>query len=169
MFFTGLSNYLPNCVLGTSSKDVSSSCSSWGWQYCIFPASSPLPALSIFVSSVRINEYLLCIQSLCACDCYHHFSDNENTRSPEIWGRRNFVRTRQNLFFCCCFWLCCISGLGKYIWGVISPFFRPVVNLYSPTRDSHAIVSNQETQLNTSESSVQCMEPFWLPAMVLKE
>lgn len=61
MFFTGLSNYLPNCVVGTSSKDVSSSCSSWGWQYCIFPANSPLPALSLFVSPVRINEYLLCI------------------------------------------------------------------------------------------------------------
>lgn len=43
------------------------------------------------------------------------------------------------------------------------------MNLYSPTRDSHAIVSNQETKLNTSESSVQHMEPLWLLATILKE
>lgn len=83
--------------------------------------------------------------------------------SPEVGGRQNFVRTRQNLFS---FFN---SELGKCIWGIMSLFFRPAVNLDSPSRDSHAIVSNEETQLNASENLVLRMELLWLPAMVLRE
>lgn len=64
-FFTGLSNYLPvvswehfeRCVLKLRQL---------GMAALHLPCQLPLPALSIFVSSVRINKGLLCIPSLCA-------------------------------------------------------------------------------------------------------
>lgn len=160
MFLTGLSDDLLNCVFGICFKDVSRSCSSWGWQHCISPCSL------LFVSTVKTWVHPSPGHSVPATITLGIM----RMPHPQGYGKGKICQdSAERVFCCCCFWLYCISELGKFIQGVFYPFFRPAVNLYSPTRDSHAIVSNQETQLNTSEISVQHREPLWLLVTVLKE
>lgn len=107
---TGIEAYSAPCIQypwlsGRSSQDYLVVSLQYLLKMCLEAAAvgdgriaSPPPAHSAFVSTVNhMNAPLT--HSCCACSLtLGIIRYNQNTTSPGIWKRQNFVRTQQNLF-----------------------------------------------------------------------